>query len=129
MPSKMTEKDGRRPNIFFAKGRVMGFYDSFVTNSSSVFQLNNYAENSPLNKTENLKNQFTTSGTFIENQEPNIKSPEAHKPLYIISFRRRKTICANFFDTYSQTQDGVFVFAQLMMFCGRNRNSSILEYT
>ena len=41
------------PNIIFAKAGVKCFYESLVQGSSSVFQMNIYAENPPLRKAEN----------------------------------------------------------------------------
>jgi hypothetical protein len=51
-------QEGRTANISFAKWRVQCIYDSFVQGSSSVFQLNICAENPPLRKAENRKQQF-----------------------------------------------------------------------
>jgi hypothetical protein len=48
--NKHDRKEGRSANIGFAKWRVQCFYDSLVQGSSSVFQMNIYAENPPLRK-------------------------------------------------------------------------------
>jgi hypothetical protein len=46
-------KEGRSANIGFAKWRVQYFYDSFVVDSSAVFQLKFCAKNPPLRKAAN----------------------------------------------------------------------------
>jgi hypothetical protein len=56
--NKHDRKEGRSANIGFAKWRVQCFYDSLVQGSSSVFQMNIYAENPPLRKAEKRCVQF-----------------------------------------------------------------------
>ncbi|MCC6846749.1 MAG: hypothetical protein LC116_07360 [Bacteroidetes bacterium] len=54
-------------NSSFAKWRVMCFYDSLVPGSSSVFQINFYAENPTLHPkwSDVVRNAFETPATKL----------------------------------------------------------------